>query len=107
MPNPRWAKRFRSCCVWLLTLFATNANAVGDIFRWDNGQVIPGTEGIYLGPGVKLPGRELEFARLGFVDLTGARFSAADLTNADFAGGNLTDTTFSDPLFGSATLAGA
>ena len=35
-------------------LMSLPAAAQADIFRWDNGQLIPGTEGITPGPGVNL-----------------------------------------------------
>ena len=36
-------------CLILVAPFVLHA----DIYRWDNGQVIPGTEGIEPGPGVQ------------------------------------------------------
>ena len=39
--------------------------AHADIYRWDNGQLIPGTEGITPGSGVQLDHMELEYAGLG------------------------------------------
>lgn len=40
--------------VCLSLAFFVLADAPADIFRWDNGELIPGTEGIALGPGVDL-----------------------------------------------------
>ena len=34
------------------------------IYRWDNQQIIPGTEGITLGPGVQLNQLDLPYARI-------------------------------------------
>jgi uncharacterized protein YjbI with pentapeptide repeats len=100
-------------CVWALflaaLLFAAAARA--DIFRWDDGQVIPGTEGIEPGPGLQLEnwnteGRNLSYARLSDLDLAGASFanswldyarlesailSSADLTTANLWGSTLTN----------------
>ena len=45
-------------------ILATAASAQADIFRWDNGQLIPGTEGITPGPGVQLDHHELAYAAL-------------------------------------------
>ena len=66
-------------------LMSLPAAAQADIFRWDNGQLIPGTEGITPGPGVNLsspygewssPQRNLRFADFsGGLDLTEASFS--------------------------------
>jgi Asp-tRNA(Asn)/Glu-tRNA(Gln) amidotransferase A subunit family amidase/uncharacterized protein YjbI with pentapeptide repeats len=70
----------------ILLLAANTARA--DIYRWDNGQVIPGTEGIELGPGVQLVQRELEYAQLQVGsspnDLSDSDFRFSDLSNARF-----------------------
>lgn len=68
--------------VVLACAFAGAARA--DIFRWDNGQTIPGTEGITPGPGVNLSGLQLDYANLESVDLTSANLSQANLTRARF-----------------------
>jgi uncharacterized protein YjbI with pentapeptide repeats len=102
-------------------LMSLPAAAQADIFRWDNGQLIPGTEGITPGPWVDLsspmgewssPARNLHFAdfsggldltqafffgswldhsRFNGANLTGADLLAASLTNADLSGANLTN----------------
>ena len=60
------------CVLTLVVLLATLAHPLpADIYRWDNGQVIPGTEGITPGPGVQLDHRALEYAGLVKLDLTG------------------------------------
>ncbi len=38
----------------LVVLLVLSAGVRADIFRWDNGAMIPGTEGIAPGPGVQL-----------------------------------------------------
>ena len=48
-------------CYLVVVLFTT---ARADIYRWDNGQLIPGTQGITPGPGVVLDHHELAFAAL-------------------------------------------
>jgi uncharacterized protein YjbI with pentapeptide repeats len=60
-----------------------------DIFRWDNRQRIPGTEGITPGPGVQLDHRNLDHADLQNKNLTSASFSGANLRRAHFAFSNL------------------
>ena len=50
-----------------------------------NGELIPGTEGITPGPGVRLENRDLRFAVLRGVDLTSSRFDFANLTEAQKA----------------------
>ncbi|MCA9198760.1 MAG: pentapeptide repeat-containing protein, partial [Planctomycetales bacterium] len=64
------------------------------IFRWDNGQVIAGTEGIVPGSGLDLSQRTLAFAYLTNVDLTGTSFQDSDLSDARFMGSNLTNVDF-------------
>ncbi len=44
----------RHVCIAGTFLFALAVRFQADIFRWDNGQLIPGTEGIMPGPGVQL-----------------------------------------------------
>lgn len=104
-------------------VFATigHRNAQADIFRWDNDQLIPGTEGITVQPGVNLSGRNSESQNLQYANLSGnmrnARFDAswlqsallrtADLSGANFAGADLTDATFSSTTLTGANFAGA
>ncbi len=100
-------------CVWLFLWPVARA----DIFRWDNGQLILGTEGITPGPGVQLDHRELEFALLELIDLMGANFEASNLTsarlglsslaNANFASANLTSASLDNSALGNANLSSA
>ena len=73
-------KAFAPFLCYLVVVLSATARA--DIYRWDNGQLIPGTEGITPGPGVVLDHHELAFAALSERDLTGARFDFSNLTNA-------------------------
>jgi uncharacterized protein YjbI with pentapeptide repeats len=96
-------------CVWLT--FLTSA-CQADIFRWDNGQLIPGTEGITPGPGVQLDEFELEFAQFSQTNLSEATFQLANLNGADLSGANLTDawlygSKLTDANLSGASLAGA
>jgi uncharacterized protein YjbI with pentapeptide repeats len=82
--------------------------ARADIYRWDNGQLIPGTEGITPGPGVQLDNRQLEFARLWDTNLTDANFASANLSNAMFvystlANANLTGAKVTGAILASTT----
>ena len=80
----------------LLTLLcAPFCNAHADVYRWDNGQVIPGTEGITPGPAVQLDHRQLQYADLRESDLTGASFVQSDLTLASLNLSTLTDVNLS------------
>jgi uncharacterized protein YjbI with pentapeptide repeats len=100
------------------------AAAQADIFRWDNGQLIPGTEGITPGPGVDLgsasgqwnsPQRNLRFADFSSgLDLTLAifynswlddsRFNGANLTRANLDGASLTNADLSETNLTNASL---
>src|SRR5688572_30332307 len=104
---------FRQSCMACALLIVFTATCRADIFRWDNGQRIPGTEGITSGPGVHLENRNLEFADLSEVvalywdaesamDLTGARFGSSNLTSAD-----LTLATLMDAVLTGAVVTGA
>ena len=59
------ATRWQLTAVTLCLILAAASMLHAEIYRWDNGQVIPGTEAITPGPGVQLDHRELEYARLG------------------------------------------
>jgi uncharacterized protein YjbI with pentapeptide repeats len=72
------------CAVGLIIAGLLPCVAQADIYRWDNGEVIPGTEGIEPGPGVQLAGISLDYARLGDFDLSGANFAYSSLANARF-----------------------
>ncbi|MEX2141784.1 MAG: pentapeptide repeat-containing protein [Pirellulales bacterium] len=99
-----------------LVLMSLPAAAEADIFRWDNGQVIPGTEGIAPGPGVDLnshsgewssPQRNLRFANFsGGLDLTQASFWRSWLDNSRFNGANLTNASLSQASLTNANLSG-
>ncbi len=89
---------FRTLVLCLaVVLFATVA-AHADIYRWDNGEVIPGTEGIEPGPGVQLDHRELEYADLGELDLTNANFEASNLTHGRLGVSILQGAFFNDAI---------
>src|SRR5688500_16359674 len=66
-----------------------------DIFRWDDGKLVPGTQGLTPGPGVQLDHRELPFASLLDLKLTGANFNSSKLSFARFTRSTLTGTDFS------------
>ena len=86
--------------VCLLVLIESAARAT--IFRWDDGQPIPGTETITVGPGMNVDGLELHFADLFEASLTGASFVGTDLSDALLDGSALANANFSD-----AEIAGA
>ena len=102
--------------IWLLAcLFAWTASGSSraDIYRWDNGNVIPGTQGITPGPGVDLSywntaARNLRFADFsGGLDLTGSNFYFSWVDDADFSGANLTSAYFAESTLTNANLTGA
>ncbi len=82
----------------LVVCLAFASRAHGDIYRWDNGQVISGTEGITPGPGVQLDHRELSYANLKSAQLTQANFEASNLANANLTFATLTGATFTDAV---------
>ena len=69
-----------------------------DVFRWDDGELIPGTEGIEPGPGATFDHLTLQFADLTERDLTGASFHHANLQGASFYRTNLTNANLSDAI---------
>lgn len=102
----------------LLVLLGSSAFCA-DIYRWDTGEVMRGTEGIDAGPGVQLagrttqgPDRQLEYLDLEFADLTGVNLSGADfylanLTNAGLRGADLTGATLRSSILADADFSGA
>ncbi len=85
------------CTAFVLCLLQFASFAQADIFRWDTGEVIPGTEGVHLGPGVSLRGMNLAYADL----------SSADLRNADLTLANLNHANLSSALLTNANLGAA
>ena len=91
------AARWKLTAVTLWMILAVPLTLHADIYRWDTGEVIPGTEGITPGPGVQLDNRQLEYAKLGgwnpgeAIDLTGAIFEESNLTNAQLNVSTLTN----------------
>jgi hypothetical protein len=121
----RWSATVLPVLAGLLTSAPTSK---ADIYRWDNGELIPGTEDITPGPGTDLNnwyGNDhnlrfadfsgglnladsqfknswLESARVANSNLEGSDFTFARLTNAD-----LSQAHFSNANFDSATLINA
>jgi uncharacterized protein YjbI with pentapeptide repeats len=95
----RLGRRLAAAGLFLAALALVPAIALGDIFRWDNGEVIPGTEGITPGPFVNLnygayETRQLRYADLAGYNLRGATFQESVLDFADFNSANLTAADF-------------
>ena len=101
---PRANRASRLLLVLLMLTPAVLARA--DILDWRTGEVIPGTEGIELGPGVQLDGMDLGWADLSNMDLTRAVFEGSNLADSRFAGSNLTGVRLGSPLT-NADLTGA
>jgi uncharacterized protein YjbI with pentapeptide repeats len=93
--------------VLVVLLASTTSPLRADILRWDNGQIIPGTEGLTPGPGVDLGLRQLEFAELSGIDLTDASLRGAMLTDAKFVGAKLIRANFSPSKLGNANFSQA
>ena len=91
--------------VLLPMLFLATTSTHADIYRWDTGEVISGTEGIEPGPGVQLDQIDLQYAALADwppTDLTGASFEASNLANA-----RLTRSVLNTAIFTNANLSHA
>ncbi|MCA9200459.1 MAG: pentapeptide repeat-containing protein [Planctomycetales bacterium] len=77
----------------LAVLLASQLTA--DIFRWDNQQLIPGTEGLTVEPGAVLSGLDLQYAVLE--NVTNVDFTSSNLAHArldgSFSGTKLNDAT--------------
>jgi hypothetical protein len=92
-------RRYICNSLWTVLGYAVLVSPLAaDIYRWDNNQVIPGTEGITPGPGVQLDHRELEYARLNSFVLIGADFELSNLTRADLDQSNLTNANLTGPI---------
>ncbi len=115
---PQRVGRFSSFGMLALVVATFTASpAAADVYRWDIGALIPGTEGITPGPGVQLDHRELEYANLSQKDLTGANFESSNLANAalyestlanaDLRGVNLTHAWLAFSTLTNANLRGA
>jgi uncharacterized protein YjbI with pentapeptide repeats len=98
------AKRISICGVALLCVGLLAALGRADIYRWDNGEVIPGTEGIQPGPGVQLDHRVLDHADLSELDLSGANFELSNLTLADLASSTLMAANFTGSVVARASF---
>jgi uncharacterized protein YjbI with pentapeptide repeats len=92
---------------------AASVRVRADIYRWDTGEVIPGTEGITPGPGVDLSGwnsdaHNLRYGTFGEYfeefDLTGANFGGSWLDNANFHSTNLTNANLAGAILTNAVL---
>jgi uncharacterized protein YjbI with pentapeptide repeats len=89
------------------------ATARADVFRWDTGEVIPDTEGIEPGPGIRLVGycrddRNLYFADLSDgLDLTRANFASSCLDHARLDDANLSNAILQETSLQNASLRGA
>jgi hypothetical protein len=76
---------------WLLVI----PSALADIYRWDTGEVIPGTEGIEPEAGLQLLGMDLSYAELPDAYLDRANFNGSDLRFAVFRNAVLTNADLS------------
>jgi uncharacterized protein YjbI with pentapeptide repeats len=82
------------------------------VYRWDNGQLCPGTHGKTPGPAVDFtafnsPSSTLVFANLASTNLTSARFNGVWLNSARLTSANLTSALFNNVLLTSVKLTSA
>jgi len=103
----------RTCTLAAALLLSLAFSASAQIYNWDTGEVIPGTEGITPGPYMHLDhwdseGHNLRFADLsGDLNLHGSSFKDSWLDNAWFMNANLTDANFYSATLTNADLSGA
>lgn len=92
--------------------------ASAQIYNWDTGEVIAGTEGITPGPGLTLTSANLQYADFsGSLNLNGsdfqlsildhARFNLADMTYSSFRFASLIESDFSNSDLSNVTLENA
>ena len=97
----------------LLLLLLARSALRADIYRWDTGDVIPGTEGIDSGQGILLSFHNTNELNLQYADfsggqnLYGASFYSSWLDNADLSGANLTNADLRSSTLTGAILTGA
>jgi uncharacterized protein YjbI with pentapeptide repeats len=85
-------------------IFCLHSTARGTVFRWDDGEPIPGTEAITVGPGMIVDGLEIQFADLFEASLTAASFVGADVSDGFLDGSTLTDANFSGAVLTGASF---
>ncbi len=111
--SPSSARYLRNAALFLFLILTSLRGVRADIYRWDNGQLIPGTEGITPGPGVRLDGWNTETHNLryadfsGGLDLTEADFHESWLDGVDFSAANLALAGLYSSTLSDANLAGA
>lgn len=93
-------------------LSGTAATSLGQVFNYDTGEILSGTENIIPQPGVQLGGLNLSFGALDNMDLRNGGFSTSWLLATDFRMSDLRGANFSDAIveytkFGGADLAAA
>lgn len=71
----------------LLLILTTNQQATCQIYRWDNGELIPGSEGIDLSQGGDFSGIDLPYADLSrmWIGLRGVNLSDSNLNSSDLS----------------------
>lgn len=99
MPSGRLPARRRfastaSLVAVALVPFLVSRSVIGQVYRSDNNQLIPGTENISPAPGADFSSLDLSYAALRFKNLTAATFTSADLTSANLYGSTLTSAKF-------------
>ena len=90
-------------CV-LPILLTCNQRACSQIYRWDNGQVIPGTEEITLTEASNLAGLPLMYGDFSRRELVAINMSEADLSQADFVSSRLARVNLEGSNLSNATL---
>ena len=99
----------RSIIVCLLVFCGVLQRGSGyaDIYRWDTGKPIAGTQDLRAEPGMQADRRRLHLADLAGRDLTNATFESSTLTRARLTGASLVSANFVDAHMHEAQLENA
>ncbi|MFO0912673.1 MAG: pentapeptide repeat-containing protein [Pirellulales bacterium] len=103
----RLIRTLGGCLCWCACWWHLAGTGYGQIYRWNTGEVIPGTEDIVPEPGAVLDFLDLQYANLQRVDLKDATFELSDMIWADLRNTDLTNGYFSNALLGYVDFRGA
>jgi uncharacterized protein YjbI with pentapeptide repeats len=109
---------WQQCLAAFACVMALATSGQAQIYRWDTGELIPGTEGIEPGPGMQLTHWNRETRNLRYAEFSGdlsgaslfqnwfehARFNGANLANVQMAGSRLMDADLSESNLADASL---
>ena len=82
----RRVRRMLPVCIVLGSWLCGTQTTRADIYRWDTGEVIPGTEGFVLGPETELSSWKADAQNLRYGDFSGSVWESRDLSDSEFSG---------------------